>query len=141
MTPDCRTRYMIVTGQPKLRNLLIRWLPLIIYCLAIYIQSGQPGPEHLPELRFLDKFLHFGAYGLLGILFFRAYETLSLKNFKNMLILISIGSATLYGISDEIHQYFVPSRQADIMDAIANTIGSISGVCFFHYWKNRHSPG
>jgi VanZ family protein len=125
------------TGQSKLRNFLICWLPLLIYCLAIYIQSGQPSPEHIPDLRFLDKFLHFGAYGLLGILFYRAYETLPLKNFKNLLILISIGSATLYGISDEIHQYFVPHRQADIMDVIANTIGSICGVLFYYGWHNR----
>jgi len=128
------------TSQSKLRNFLICWLPLIIYCLAIYIQSGQPGPEHIPDVRFLDKFLHFGAYGLLGILFFRAYETLPLKNFKNLLILISIGSATLYGISDEIHQYFVPSRQADVMDVIANTIGSICGVYLFYRWKNQKEP-
>jgi VanZ family protein len=129
---------MLKTSQSKSRNFLIYWLPLIIYCLAIYIQSGRPGPEHLPDLRFLDKFLHFGAYGLLGIFFYRAYETLPLKNFKTLLILISTVSATLYGISDEIHQYFVPSRQSDIMDVIANTIGSICGVCFFHYWKNRN---
>ena len=121
----------------KFRILLTHWLPLIIYCLAIYIQSGQPGPGHLPDIRFLDKFLHFGAYGLLGILFFRAYETLPLKNFKNLLILISIGSATVYGISDEIHQYFVPARQADILDVIANTIGSICGVYFYYWWKNQ----
>jgi VanZ family protein len=125
------------TNQSTFRNFLFYWLPLIIYCLAIYIQSGQPGPQHLPELRFLDKFLHFGAYGLLGVLFFRAYETLSLKNFKTLLILISIGSATLYGISDEIHQYFVPSRQSDIMDVVADTVGSICCVCFYHFWKNR----
>jgi len=126
--------------QSKLRNFLICWLPLIIYCLAIYIQSGQPGPELIPDVRFLDKFLHFGAYGLLGVLFFRAYETLPLKNFKNLLILISIGSAALYGISDEIHQYFVPSRHADVMDVIANTIGSICGVYLFYRWKNQKEP-
>jgi VanZ family protein len=127
-------------SQSKLRNFLICWLPLIIYGLAIYIQSGRPGPEHLPDLRFLDKFLHFGAYGLLGVLFFRAYETLSLENYKNLLIFISIGSATLYGISDEIHQYFVPSRQADIMDVAANTIGSICGVYLYYGWKNKKKP-
>ena len=89
---------------------------------------------------FHDKILHFGAYGLLGVLFFRAYETLPLKNSKNLLILISIGSATLYGISDESHQYFVPFRQADIMDAVANTIGSICGVYFYYRWKNQKEP-
>jgi VanZ family protein len=127
---------MSETSQSKLRNFLICWLPLIAYCVAIYIQSSQPGPEYIPDVRFLDKFLHVGAYGLLGILFFRAYETLPLKNFKNLLILTSIGSAALYGISDEIHQYFVPSRQADIMDVIANTIGSICGVYLYTWWKN-----
>ena len=124
----------------KYRILLTHWVPLIIYCVAIFIQSGQAGPENLPDVRFLDKFLHVGAYGLLGILFFRAYETLPLKNSKNLLILISIGSAALYGISDEIHQYFVPSRQADVMDVIANTIGSICGVYFYYWWKNRKDP-
>jgi VanZ family protein len=121
----------------KYRIFFIYWLPLIIYCLAIYFQSGRPGPEHIPDVRFLDKFLHFGAYGLLGVLFFRAYETLPLKKFKNLLVFISIGSAILYGIGDEIHQYFVPSRHADIMDVIANTIGSICGVYLYYWWKNR----
>jgi len=131
---------MSVTGQSKLKNFLVCWLPLIIYCLAIYIQSGRPGLKHIPDVRFLDKFLHFGAYGLLGILFFRAYETLPLKANKTLLILLSIGSATLYGISDEIHQYFVPFRNADIMDVVANTLGSICGVYFYHLWKTQKKP-
>ena len=131
---------MLRTGQSKLRNFLICWLPLIIYCLAIFFQSGRPGPKQIPDVRFLDKFLHFGAYGLLGILFVRAYETLPLKANKTLLILLSIGSATLYGISDEIHQYFVPFRNADIMDVVANTLGSICGVYFYHLWKTQKKP-
>ena len=126
---------MSVTAQSKLRNFFICWLPLIIYCLALYIQSDYPSPEKIPTFTFSDKILHFGAYGLLGILFFRAYETLPLKANKTLLILLSIGSATLYGISDEIHQYFVPFRNADIMDVVANTLGSICGVYFYHLWK------
>jgi len=124
----------------KFRILLIYWFPLIIYCLAIYIQSGRPSPERIPDVHFLDKILHFGAYGLLGILFFRAYETLPLRDNKNLLILLSIGSATFYGISDEIHQYFVPFRYADILDAVANTIGSIFGVYLYYRWKDAKKP-
>lgn len=111
-----------------------------MYCLAIYIQSGLPGSKYIPEVRFFDKMLHFGAYGLLGILFFRAYETLPLRENKNLLIILSIGSATVYGISDEVHQYFVPFRYADTLDGVANTIGSITGVYFYYRWKAARKP-
>lgn len=120
--------------------MIIYWFPLIVYCLAIYIQSDYPSPERIPTMAFSDKILHFTAYGLLGILFFRAYATLPLKDRRNTLILMSIGSATLYGISDEIHQYFVPFRQADTLDAVANAIGSICGVAIFYYWKVKKKP-
>ena len=131
---------MPAVGRLKFRNFLCCWLPLIAYCLAIYIQSDHPSPERIPTFAFSDKILHFLAYGLLAILFFRAYTTLPLKDRINMLILLSIGSATLYGISDEIHQYFVPYRQADILDAIANAIGSICGVAIFYYGKVKKEP-
>jgi len=110
------------------------------YCLAIYFQSDHPSPERLPTFTFSDKVLHFLAYGLLGILFFRAFETLPLKNRRSLLMVLSIGAATLYGISDEIHQYFVPFRQADTFDAVANLIGSICGVVIFDYWKSKRKP-
>ena len=125
------------TGQSKLRIFFFYWLPPIVYCLAIFFQSSFPGPERMPDVRFLDKLLHFGAYAVLGILFFRAYETLPLKNNRNLLIFISIVSATLYGVSDEIHQYFVPFRHADLMDVVANTMGSICGVYIYYWWKAR----
>ena len=137
---DFRTCHMSDIGQSKFRKFLICWLPLIVYCLAIYIQSARPSPERMPDVKFFDKFLHVTAYGLLGVLFYRGYETLPLKNYKNLLILFSIGSAILYGISDEIHQYFVPFRHADFMDVIANSIGSICGVYFYYRWKNRKAP-
>jgi VanZ family protein len=76
----------------------------------------------------------------MGILFMRAYATLPLDINKTLLILMSIGSATLYGVGDEIHQYFVPFREADIMDAIANMLGSICGVYFYHLWKAQKKP-
>ena len=123
--------------QSKLKIFLFYWLPPIVYCIAIFLQSSHPGPERMPEVRFLDKLLHFGAYALLGILFFRAYETLPIKDNSKLLIGISIATATLYGISDEIHQYFVPFRNAEILDGIANTIGSICGVYFYYRWKAR----
>jgi VanZ family protein len=85
----------------------------------------------------MDKMLHVAAYGVMAILFYRAFQTLRLRHNPRMLMLLSILSASLYGISDEIHQYFVPFREADIFDGIADIIGAVCGVYFYRLWLRR----
>ena len=121
----------------RLKNFTIYWLPLIIYCLVIYIQSDLPSPESIPSFQFSDKVLHFLAYAVLGVLFYRAYQTLRIKDNVRRLMLLSVGSASLYGISDEIHQHFVPFRDGDILDAVANTLGALCGVYLYHLFKSK----
>jgi VanZ family protein len=115
----------------KLKRFALYWLPLILYCLFIYIQSDHPSPEQIPIFPYVDKVLHVTAYGILGILFYRAYQTLRLKDNIKMLMFLSVVSASLYGISDEIHQSFVPFREAEVTDVIADMIGALSGVCLY----------
>ena len=115
----------------KLKRFALYWLPLILYCLFIYIQSDHPSPKQIPMFPYVDKVLHVTAYGIMGILFYRAYQTLRLKDNIKMLMFLSVVSASLYGISDEIHQSFVPFRQAEVADAIADMIGAICGVCLY----------
>ena len=116
----------------RLKNFIYYWLPVILYCIAIYIQSDFPSSEHIPTFEFSDKVLHFLAYAVMGVLFYRAYQTLRFKENLRLLILLSIVSASLYGISDEIHQYFVPYRDASIFDVIANILGAICGVYLYN---------
>ena len=121
--------------SPKAKSFTYYWLPLITYCLLIYIQSDRPSPENLPSFEFSDKLLHFVAYAVMGALFYRAYQTLPVKNNIQLLMLLSMISASLYGISDEIHQSFVPFRDAQLSDAIADTLGAVCGVCLYHWWR------
>jgi VanZ family protein len=67
----------------------------------------------------------------MGVLFYRAYQTLKFGDNIRLLMLLSAISATLYGISDEIHQSFVPFREAEVADVIADTIGAFSGVYLY----------
>jgi VanZ family protein len=117
--------------QTNTKNFIFYWLPLILYCLLIFIQSSKPSFEQLPDIQYFDKLLHFAGYAVLGILFLRAFQTKRLRQSRKLLILFSILCATLYGISDEIHQYFVPLREASFSDLIANTLGSICGVYIY----------
>ena len=117
------------------KKFIYYWLPVIIYCLLIFIQSSYTSPENIPSLPYIDKILHFVAYAILGVLFFRAFRTQRFKENINLVIMLSIISSSLYGLSDEVHQHFVPSRNADIMDALADIMGSICGVYVFKFIK------
>ena len=109
------------------------WFPLITYCILIFLQSSFPSIESVPKLPYIDKLLHFIAYAVLGALFLRAYKTLQIRNRLNLLIMLSILSSSMYGISDELHQFFVPLRSAEWMDIFADILGSVFGVFIYQY--------
>jgi len=104
------------------------WLPVFAYALLIFLQSGLPSSVQIPPIPHVDKLLHALAFGGLGILVFRAIRVSWPEWPAGRLMLLSIVAAGLYGISDEIHQAFVPSRYADVVDAIFNWIGAGLGV-------------
>ena len=115
----------------RTRYFTFYWLPIIIYCALIFIQSSFPTIEDVPSFEYMDKLLHFLAYGFLGILFFRAYATKPVSIKTGLSVLFGVLSASLYGASDEIHQHFVPQRSADIIDFAADTLGSFVGVILY----------
>lgn len=99
-------------------------MPVLIYGLVIVYLSSQSNPDrHLPSFLFgfSDKILHAFEYGILGILLYRAFRQTT-GTFKSMgFAMICI---VAFGISDEVHQWFVPNRQADFWDLVADTGGA-----------------
>ena len=125
----------------RLHKFFIYWFPIIIYCLLIFIQSSHPSIESVPEWPYFDKGLHFVGYALLGALFLRAFKTSRIKNNVKLILIVSVLLSSLYGISDEIHQYFIPYRDADLMDILADTLGSIMGVYIYQALAGKVSAG
>jgi VanZ family protein len=87
---------------------------------------------HPPKAFYADKFIHFFVYAFLGLLIIRAFTTLPIREHMVFLIIISIFLSTLYGLSDEIHQCFVPNRCADAKDIYADLLGSAFGVYAYY---------
>jgi VanZ family protein len=85
--------------------------------------------------------LHFVAYALLGALFLRAFKTSRIKNNVRFMLILSVLLSFLYGISDEIHQHFVPYRSADLMDVLADMLGSLIGVYIYQAIIGKISAG
>lgn len=121
----------------KKHHILAYWLPLVAYCAVIFIQSSRPAPVELSGWYAGDKLLHLAGYAVLGALCVRALGTLRLRQNIRLLMVVSILFSFLYGISDEIHQYFVPSRQADMLDALFDGLGGALGVFFYLFLEKR----
>jgi VanZ family protein len=114
-----------------LRKIVCYWLPLIAYGLLIFLLSSLSSfdlPVDLPEVEHLDKVIHAGIYGVLGLLLYRAYRSQWPGASAWSITCASLLSAGLYGLTDEIHQYFVPERSADPWDWVADLIGALLGV-------------
>ena len=126
------------TNSSPFKRFAYYWLPVLLYCLLIFIQSSFPASEHVPQFDFSDKLLHVGVYAVLGFLLYRAFSAMDNGATTVRLIAMSIFLTALYGASDEIHQYFVPSRSAEFLDFTADAIGGILGVMTaMIIYKNR----
>lgn len=78
----------------------------------------------------LRKFTHFSGYLVGGVLLYFMYFYLN-KLINNGLVYIKVYSVitgSLYAISDELHQYFVPGRSGEIKDVLLDSSGVITGV-------------
>ncbi len=120
-----------------LYKILLYWFPVFLYCLMIFMQSSYPSPESVPDWPYIDKLLHIAVYALLGALLLRAFKTLQIQHNLKLVMILSILLSSLFGISDEIHQHFVPFRNADFMDALADMIGSVGGVYVYQLLSSK----
>jgi len=88
----------------------------------IFYASHQPGEEiHLPDIDYIDKILHGFIYGILAL---SLRYTLVLNQIQNP-FQKSLMISSLYGLSDEFHQVFIPGRTFELMDWAADTCGAI----------------
>ena len=102
----------------------IYWLPAITYMAIIFTLSSFPLQSPVID-KIGDKTIHILEYGILvHLLAFALHKTTQWPLRKIGLTAITL--TVLYGISDEIHQAFVPNRLCDWKDIIADFIGSLT---------------
>ena len=104
---------------------LLRWLPALLWAGTIFFLSSRSQFPEPPGILAWDKLQHCLAYGVGGYLIARAT---GLRG-RGTLLAIVLGS--LYGASDELHQWFVPGRSSEALDWVADTLGVAIGA-FIH---------
>ena len=105
------------------------WLLPISWMILIFIGSSCQLEPGLSPFAYADKVVHFIEYGILGALLFFAFsKTTSIPNCYPLVLLCTLLSV-IYGLSDEIHQLYVPTREFSFYDLLADMTGSL----FFSY--------
>ncbi|NLK74836.1 MAG: VanZ family protein [Clostridiales bacterium] len=140
----------------------ISWIPMVILMIIIFCFSHQQaegsnekslpiangilsihenitntsydGEERVEKLNIINhvvrKLAHFTEYAILAIsvAFF-----LWTWNFKDLrLILLSIIITSIYAVTDEVHQLFIPGRSGEIKDVLIDSLGGIAGALLFY---------
>ncbi len=129
--------------QPQLwPALLWRWLAgvgLFAGMVGIFLLSEQ---SHLPQpiiFPGVDKLQHAAAFGILGIL---AQFAVGVRE-KPWSLLGAVLLVTCYAVFDELHQSWIPGRDSDFFDILADfsgaTLGSVAVVLLHRIKLKRHA--
>ncbi|MDR2019268.1 MAG: VanZ family protein [Treponema sp.] len=105
---------------------LIWKLPAFAVAALIWIFSSQSVLPRPPGIPGFDKVMHFAAYAVLAAALSPWFPRRKQGRLEAFLLTACI--ASVYGVIDEIHQYFVPGRDCSLLDWIADALGAAAGA-------------
>ena len=113
-----------------MRGSVVRdWLPVLVWAAVIFSFSSIPdlGTGLGTWDLVLRKLAHTAEYAILGALLVRATGRSGLA--------LAIG--TLYAVSDEVHQLFVPGRHGSPIDVAIDAVGVAIGIVLWQTVRTR----
>lgn len=117
---------------------LVYWGPVVACAGMIFYLSAQSHPEEqLPSFLLedvSDKVLHAVEYAVLAVLCYRAFRWGVSGQVASHALLFAIVTASLYGMTDEAHQFFVPFRESSWQDWVADTAGAAIGALSWRFF-------
>jgi VanZ family protein len=106
----------------------LRILALILYVLLIFFVSSRSGlTPPGPDFAMKDKLAHYCEFLVLGLLLFSSIGwTVSRSRIATFLFLVAVGVSI--AAFDELLQSYIPGRQMDLLDWLADAAGVATGI-------------
>lgn len=99
------------------------WGPAVLWAAALFFLSSLSDLGGPVWVQVNDKVVHMGAYAVLGATLAWGRRRSGARIGHGWMV--SVGA--LYGVTDEIHQMFVPGRSGDPADLAADVVGLVLG--------------
>lgn len=125
------------------------WLPVVLWAAFIFFMSAHTGDDLShgdgffalvkqwlggvqaallgPDIDVVSSLGHFCEYLVLGALLTRAFGACRSRSFA-LVLGLAVLTASAYGVTDELHQIFVPGRMCDPADWLVDTVGAAVGA-------------
>ena len=93
-----------------------------------HLQQAMPGVSTTILTFLVRKTAHIIANFVLGILMYRALR-INIRRWRTRTVAsFALLSCSLYAVTDEIHQLFVPGRSGELRDVMIDSIAALVGV-------------
>ncbi len=123
-----------------------KFLPGIAWFFIVLVLTCMPGSD-VPKIRWLDgiyfdKWVHAGMFGGLTFLFSFPFFKSDFSTIERLHYFIRIAlAASIWGLTIEfIQKYFVISRDFDLLDWAADSVGVVIAFWFCRHWNHKHAP-
>jgi VanZ family protein len=118
-----------VSAERRASSIVLSWLPACLYMGLIWALSSVALPIDLNSgFSYTDKIVHFLEFAVLGLLVAHAV----LRTFPDQTtargFTIAVVITVAWSLLDELHQVYVPGRDADMLDLVADTLGALAGA-------------
>lgn len=84
-----------------------------------------------------DKAVHFGLYGVEAFFLYQAVRWAGRAAFSLARVLVIVGVMAVWGMADEVHQYWIPGRSMEGSDVAADVAGAAMGALAASYVTGR----
>jgi VanZ family protein len=108
------------------------WVPALLWAGLIFWLSSRSRLPSVP-IPGIDKVEHAAAYAVLAWLAIRGLRAAVLDPAWGAVL------ASLFGVSDEIHQAFVAGRSSDVFDWVADTLGALAALYLYRRLRDRRA--
>lgn len=127
MRPTASRRKIYLNG-----TMLFGWMLLIFFFSH---QPGSGGSWEPPLWYVLErKSAHIFEFAVLMLLAYRFFREVYVRETLYRMLLVAAVFSIAYGISDELHQFFIYGREARFTDILVDALGIIFMATLLSFW-------